>query len=170
MNTLEPRLVVPAVQRFGRGCRCGPWATTRVHTDGQYPRATEAEAGVGQSTRGSSRDHRPEWTPVGRELLGDRPAGLPLLRDPLNGNRSEKGRFRDPRKTHLGHLQTEGGRASRGAASARYPADTLPPRPGCFWFSRLPDPRGLARALRQTGAPAGLPTPAPPAPGSGWVP
>jgi hypothetical protein len=41
------------------------------------------------STRGSSRDHRPDLHQVMRDLIVDHQAGIPLLRPPLSGHTSD---------------------------------------------------------------------------------
>jgi transposase len=157
-------LAVQAVQRLGLGCRFGHLDTPSLHTGGHYTRETEPEAGVVQITRGYRRDHRPELHQVVLQLIVERQAGLPLRRAPLNGNRSDKVRCRDTIKADSGQLQTAVGLAYRGADSALYTAATLPQMHDFFWFSRVPDTLGLARALIHMVAPAWRQTPDIPAP------
>jgi transposase len=154
---------------LGLGCRFGPLDTTSFHTDGHYNSKTEPEAGVVQITRGYSRDHRPELNPVVLPLLVERQAGIPLLREPLNGNNSDNVSFRDPIKAPIGQLKTTVGLEYLGADSALSTAETLPQLQAFFWFSRVPETLGLARALIHTVAPAWRQTPDTPAQCSGGV-
>ena len=163
VNKLYPMLAVQTVQRLGLGCRFGHLDTTSFHTDGQYNSETAPEDGVVQITRGYSRDHRPDLNQVVRQLIVERQAGIPLLMDPLNGNSSDKVSFRDTIKAHIGQLKTDVGLEYLGADSALYTAETLPQRQDFFWFSRVPETLGLARALIQTVAPAWRQTPDTPA-------
>src|SRR5512144_2011172 len=81
--------------------------------------------------------------------------------EPLNGNNSDNVSFRDTIKAHLGQLKTEVGVEYVGADSALYTAETLPQMQDFFWFSRVPETLGLARALIHTVAPAWRQTPEP---------
>ena len=163
VNKLYPLLAVQAVQRLGLGCRFGHLDTTRFHTDGHYTSKTEPAAGVVQLTRGYSRDHRPALNQVVLQLIVERQAGIPLLMEPLNGNNSDTVSFRDTIKAPIGHLKTDVGLEYLGADSALYTAETLPQLQAFFWFSRVPETLGLARALIHTVAPAWRQTPDTPA-------
>ena len=163
VNKRYPLLAIQTVQRLGLACRFGHWDTTSFHTDGQYNSETEPADGVVQITRGYSRDHRPDLNQVVLQLIVERPAGIPLLMDPLNGNSSDKVSFRDTIKAHIGQLKTDVGLEYLGADSALYTAETLPQMRGFCWFSRVPDTLSLARALIHTVAPAWRPTPDTPA-------
>src|SRR5512147_2384063 len=163
VNKLYSLLAIQTVQRLGLGCRFGHLDSTSFHTDGQYNRKTEPDAGVVQITRGYSRDHRPELNQVVLQLLVERQAGIPLLMEPLNGNNSDNVSFRDTIKAHIGQLKTDVGLAYLGADSALYTAETLPQMQNFFWFSRVPETLSLVRALIHTVAPAWRQTPEIPA-------
>lgn len=154
VNKLYPMLAVQTVQRLGLGGRFGHLDTTSFHTDGQYNSETEPEAGVVQITRGYRRDHRPDWNQGVLQLIVERQAGIPLLMDPRNGNRSDKVSCRDTIKAHLGQLKTDVGLEYLGADSALYTAETLPHMQDFLWFSRVPETLSLARVLIPTVAPA----------------
>jgi transposase len=59
---------------------------TSFHVDGRDNREEEPEAEVMPSTRGYSRDHRPDLHQVMLELMVEHQAGMPVLMQPLSGH------------------------------------------------------------------------------------
>jgi transposase len=74
-----------AAQRLGLAPRVAPRDRTSLHGDGRSKSEEEPEAEVLHSTRGSSRDQRPELHQVMLEVLVEPQAGRPLLRKALRG-------------------------------------------------------------------------------------
>lgn len=142
---LYSQLAAQAVSQLGLLCRFGHLDATGFHTDGQYPSAAGAEDGVIHLTQGYSRDHRPDLNQVVLQLIVERPAGIPLLMEPLSGNNSDKKSFRETVKSlSLNCKAISDGRTWEPRA-ALYRAQTLREMNGFFWFTRVPETLSLAR-------------------------
>jgi transposase len=89
VTALYSRMAATAVKRLGLASRFAHLDSPSVHVDGRYNRAEAPEEHVLHSTRGYSRDQRPDRNQVRRDLIGAHHAGMPVLLKPLSGNRSD---------------------------------------------------------------------------------
>jgi len=81
-----------------------------------------SEDGVIEVRKGYSRDRRPDLNQVVLNLVVENRAGLPVLMEPLSGNASDQGSFRELIDRHVSHLQTAHGFDYVVADSALYSA------------------------------------------------
>ena len=82
-------MAATAAQRLGRAPRFAPRDRTSVHGDGRDHSDKEPTEQVSPITRGYRRDHRPDLNQVMLELLVAHQAGIPVLLQPLSGNRRD---------------------------------------------------------------------------------
>jgi len=127
-----------AVGILGLVCRIAHADTTSFHTDGVHNSNDEPEDGVVHITKGYSRDHRPDLNQIGLQLICEHQAGIPLLMQPLNGNRIDKDSFNELIKNHIGQLKTDVGLEYLIADSALYTTKNLQEMMDCLWISLVP--------------------------------
>jgi transposase len=152
-------MAAPAAKWLGWAPTFAHLDSTSFHVDCRYNSEEEPEAEVIHITRGYSRDHRPDLHQVMLELIVEHQAGMPLLRQPLSGHRSDAPAFQVI-KEHIGQLQTTYGLTSLVADSALYSEDNLQK---CAetkrkWITRVPATlrqvqQALAQAAPQSMAP-----------------
>jgi transposase len=85
VTALYSLIAAPAAERLGRVPRVGHLESTSVHGDGRDTSDEEPGAQVVPSTRGSSREHRPDLNHVMVERMVEHHARLPLLMTPRSG-------------------------------------------------------------------------------------
>lgn len=101
VTELYSLMAATAAKRLGLVPRLAHLDTTRLHVDGRYNSAEEPEAEVIHSTRGYSRDHRPDLNQVMLEFIVEHQAGIPLLMQPLSGNSSDAHAFGQVVQDHI---------------------------------------------------------------------
>jgi transposase len=134
--------------------------STRVHVDGRDNREEAPEAQVIHSTRGDSREQRPDRHQGMRELRVEPQAGLPVLMKPRRGHTSDASAFGHVLPEHMAPLQRTFGLVYRVAESALYSEEKLQKRAltGSQGITRVPAPlleaqEALAHAQPETMAP-----------------
>ena len=114
-----------AAERLGLTPRVAQLESTRVHVEGRDNR-DEAPEGQGiPITRGSSRAHRPDLQHVLLGLSVEHQAGIPILRQPRSGNRSDAQTLGQVIRAHLEPWPTTSGVTSVVADRALYSAANL---------------------------------------------
>jgi len=88
----------------------------------EEPEDEEPEDGVIEVRKGYSRDRRPDLNQVVLNLVVENRAGLPVLMEPLSGNTSDQGSFRELIDRHVSQLQNACGFDYVVADSALYSA------------------------------------------------
>lgn len=133
-------LAATAAQRLGLAPTFAHLDRTSFHVDGRYNSAEEPEERVIHSTRGSSRDHRPDLNQVMLELIVEHQAALPLLMKPLSGHSHDGQAFGQLVSEHIQPLQTTYGTTSLVADSALDSAENLQTlaKTGRQWITRVP--------------------------------
>ena len=106
VTELYSLIAATAAKRLGLCPRYMHLDTTSFHVDGRYNSDEEPEAQVIPITRGYSRDHRPDLNQVMLEWIVEHQAGLPVLMQPLSGNRSDAQAFGQAIGTHIEQLHT----------------------------------------------------------------
>jgi transposase len=99
-------MAAPAATRLGLAPPCPPLESTSFHVDGRSHSEQEPEAEVLPITRGDSRDHRPDLNQGMLEWRVEQQAGIPRLRPPRSGNRSDAREFGQVIKEPRAPLQT----------------------------------------------------------------
>jgi transposase len=125
VTALYSLIAATAAKRLGLGPTFAHLDTTSFHVDGRYNSAEEPEAEVIHITRGYSRDHRPDLNQVLLELIVEHQAGMPVLMQPLSGNRSDTQEFGQVIREHIGQLHTAYGPTYLVADSALYSNENL---------------------------------------------
>jgi hypothetical protein len=90
VTALDSLRAAPAATRWRRPPTGSPLATTRGPVAGRENRAQAPDAPVVHSPPGSRREHRPALNQGRGEMGVEHQAGIPLLRQPLRGNRSDR--------------------------------------------------------------------------------
>jgi len=72
-----------------------------MFVDGRDNSDEEPEDKVVHSTRGDSRDHRPDLNQVMLELMVEHHAGIPILMKPLSGNSRDVQEFGEAVRAHV---------------------------------------------------------------------
>ena len=162
VTALYSLIAATAAQRLGRAPTFAHLESTSFHVDGRYNSAAEPAAEVIPSTRGYSRDHRPDLHQVMLDLMVEHQAGIPLLMKPLSGHSSDVQDFGQVVAEHIKPLQTTYGTTDLVADSALYSAENLQKlaETGIKWITRVPATvpdaqEALARAHPDTMAPLG---------------
>jgi transposase len=114
--------------------------STSFHVDGRYNRKEEPEAEVMHSTRGYSRDHRPDLNQVMLELMVEPQAGIPVRMPPLSGHSSEVKECGHVIKEYMAQLHTTYGSTYLVADSALSSEDHLQKlaETKVKWMTRVP--------------------------------
>lgn len=153
VSRIDTSVAAQAVQRLGLTSRFGHLDATGFHLDGKYKSEEVPSTKVVKITKGYRRDHRPDLNQVVLQLISERQAGIPLLMEPLNGNKSDKERFRQTIQNHIGQLNHDFKREYIVADSALYVAKTLVEMKDFFWLSRVPETLSNAQELIANIAP-----------------
>jgi transposase len=111
-------LAATAAERLGLAPRFAHLDRTSFHVDGRYNSAAAPDEQVIQSTRGDSREHRPDLNQVMLELIVEPQAGSPVLMPPRSGHRSDAHACGQVIQEHRAPLQTTDGLTCRVADSA----------------------------------------------------
>jgi len=111
-----------AAVRLGLTPRFAHLDATSFLVHGEYDGDEEPEDGVIQVRKGYSRDQRPDLNQVVLNLMVEHKAGLPVLMEPLSGNASDQGSFRELIDRHVDNLQNAHGFDYVVADSALYSA------------------------------------------------
>lgn len=122
MTELFRDLSAHAAARLGLTPRFAHLDATSFLVHGEYDGGEEPEDGVIQVRKGYSRDQRPDLNQVVLNLMVEHKAGLPVLMEPLSGNASDQGSFRELIDRHVDHLQNAHGFDYVVADSALYSA------------------------------------------------
>ena len=104
VTALYRLMAATAAKRLGLAPRFAPLDRTSLHVDGRDNSDEEPTAQIIHSTRGYSRDHRPDLNQVMMELIVEPQAGLPVLMKPLSGNSSDAQDFGEVIRTHVHQL------------------------------------------------------------------
>jgi transposase len=118
-------LAATAAERLGLAPRLAPRERTSFHGDGRDHSDAAPDEPVIPITRGDSRDHRPDLTQVMLEWMVEHQAGIPRLRPPLSGHRSDAPEFGQVIQEHRAPWQTTDGLTSLVADSALSSEGTL---------------------------------------------
>jgi len=154
VTTLFMLISAQACQRLGLVGSVVHLDSTSFHVDGDYHR--EAAVGVVTLTKGYSRDQRPDLNQVMLNLIVENRAGLPLLMQPLSGNRNDTASFGRLIEAHIDQLHTTHQVTYWVADSALYSEANLrllSAHRG-HWITRVPETVKLAQ---QQGAEVGKP-------------
>lgn len=149
VTALYRQIAHQAAQRLGLEVQYVHLDSSSFHVDGRYNSDEPPEEGVIHITRGYSRDHRPDLNQVVLDLICEQQAGIPLLMEPLSGNREDKRDFRRVVQTHVAQLQHDHTPSYLVADSALYTEDTLQELAArdCLWISRVPATLGDVKQL-----------------------
>jgi transposase len=128
------------------------------HVDGRYHSAEEPEAQVIHSTRGYSRDHRPDRNQVMLDVLVEHQGGIPLLMKPLSGHTSDASDFGHVVTEHIAQLHTTYGTTYLVADSALYSEENLQrlAHTGSSWITRVPATGTEAQTALAPATPEGM--------------
>lgn len=128
--------------------------------DGRDKSGEEPDAEVIHLPQGSSRDHRPDRNQVMLDVIVEHQAGIPVLMQPLSGNRSDGTDCGQIVQEHISQLRTPYGTTSLVAESALYSDANLQKLAETHrqWMTRVPAtvheaPTVLARAVPATMPP-----------------
>lgn len=129
-----------AAERLGLAPRVAPLERTSCHGDGHYHSGEEPAEQVVHSTRGSSRDHRPDRTHVRLEWIIEHQAGLPVLMKPLRGHRRDVQAFGQVVSAPMAQLHTTDGTTDLVADRALSRDANLQPLANTqrTWMTRVP--------------------------------
>lgn len=94
-----------AATQLGLTPRFAHLDATSFLAHGEYGGDEGSEDGVIEVRKGYSRDQRPDLNQVVLNLVVEHRAGLPVLMEPLSGNASDQGSFRELIDRHVDHLQ-----------------------------------------------------------------
>ena len=148
VTELYSLIAATAATRLGLTPSFAHLDSTSFHVDGRYNSDEEPEDKVVHSTRGESRDHRPDVNQVMLELIVEHQAGIPLLMKPLSGNSSDAHDFGEVIGAHVQQLHTTYGVSYLVADSALYSAANLQTlaQTAMKWISRVPATLSEAQA------------------------
>ena len=114
--------------------------TTRFHVEGRSTSAEAPDEQVVHIPQGSSRDHRPDLNQGMLAWIVAHQAGIPLLLQPLSGNRSDGKVCGQVVSDHIAHLQTTASPTYLVADSALSNAENLHTlaETSLTWITRVP--------------------------------
>jgi transposase len=140
-----------AAARLGLTPRFAHLDATSFLAHGEYGGDEGPENGVIQVRKGYSRDQRPDLNQVVLNLMVEHKAGLPVLMEPLSGNASDQGSFRELIDRHVDHLQNVHGFDYVVADSALYSAGHIQDldEAGTKFVTRVPGTLNEARQAIQ---------------------
>jgi transposase len=149
VTALFSLLAATAAQRLGLASRFVHLDSPSFHVDGRYNSDEEPEEHVIHSTRGYSRDQRPDLNQVMLDLIVAHQAGIPVLMQPLSGNSRDVHAFGQIITDHLAQLQLTYGPTCLVAASALYSAENLQKLAATQtpWITRVPATLSEAQAV-----------------------
>jgi transposase len=125
VTELYSLIAATAAQRLGLTPTFTHLDRTSFHVDGRYNSDEEPGEHVIHSTRGDSRDQRPDLNQVMLDLIVEHQAGIPVLMKPLHGNSSDAHDFGQIITAPMAQLQTTYGTTFLVADSALYSAAHL---------------------------------------------
>jgi transposase len=125
VTALYSLIAATAATRLGLTPKFRHRDTTSVHVDGRENSAEAPDEQIVHITQGDSRAHRPDLKQVLLELVVEHQAGMPVLRQPLSGNRSESKAFGQVVSDHMAQLHTPFSSTSLVADRARSSAENL---------------------------------------------
>jgi transposase len=130
-----------AIDQLGLTSRFAHLDATSFSFHGEYESEEEPEDEVINVRKGYSRDHRPDLNQVVLDLVVEHQAGIPTLMEPLSGNASDQGSFRELIDRHVSHLQRAHGFDYVVADSALYSADHVKDldEAGIKFITRVPE-------------------------------
>jgi transposase len=153
-------IAATAAERLGFAPQFVHLDSTSFHVDGRYNSDHAPDEQVVHITRGYSRDHRPDLNQVRLELIVEHHAGIPVLMNPLSGNRHEAPAFGQIIQEHIAQLHITEGITYLVADSALSSEDNLQrlAETRLKWITRVPATlseaqAALAQAAPQTMAP-----------------
>ena len=140
VTALYSLIAVSAAKRLGLPPTSTHLDTTSFHVDGRYNSDEEPTEQVVHITKGYRRDHRPDLNQVMWALMVEHQAGIPLLMQPLSGNRSDAQEFGQVIREHIAQLRTTYGTTYLVADSALYSDDNLQKLAATHitWLTRVP--------------------------------
>jgi transposase len=142
VSELYMRIAAQTASRLGIVPKVAHMDTTSFHVDGEYnsydPPVEEGK--LIHITQGYSRDHRPDLNQVVLELISENQASLPMMMQPLSGNRSDKVTFKQSIHTHIAHLHTNHELTLMVSDSAGYSGASLKAyeHQGVHWIMSVP--------------------------------
>jgi transposase len=104
LTALYSLIAATAMTRLGLTPTFTHLDTTSFHGDGRYNSAEAPDDQGVHITHGSRRDHRPDLKQVMLELVVEHQAGIPVLMQPLSGNRSDSQAFGQVVSDHMAQL------------------------------------------------------------------
>ena len=153
-------IAATAAERLGLAPHLAHLDSTSCQVDGRYNSDHAPDEPVVPSTRGDSREHRPDLNHVMLALMVEPQAGIPGLMKPLSGNRSDAPEFGQIVRDHMAQLHTPDGTTYLVAESALSSEDNLQKlsETRLKWITRVPGTlsdaqTALAQADPQTMAP-----------------
>jgi len=151
-------MAATAAERLGRAPRVGHLDRTSVHGDGRDNRDEEPGEQVVPSTRGYSREHRPDVNQVMVERMVEHQAGMPLLRKPLSGHRRDAQDVGEAVRASMHQWQTTSGLTSLVADSALSRAANRQKlaQSHMQWITRVPATVSAAPTVRAQANPQSL--------------
>jgi transposase len=158
VTALDRLLAATAAARLGLAPRVVHRDTTSVHVDGRSHRDEAPAAQVVPSTRGESRDQRPDLTQVMVERMVEHQAGSPLLMPPRSGTSRATQEFGAAMRRQGQQWPATDGRTSLVAARALYREANrahLAQTP-MQWSTRVPAPLRDAPAVLAPADPPAL--------------
>jgi len=148
VTELYSLIAATAAKRLGLSPTYAHLDTTSFHVDGRYNSDEEPGEHVVHITKGYSRDHRPDLTHVMLELIVEHQAGIPLLMQPLSGNRSDAQECGRGIREHIAQLRTPYGTTYLVADSALDSDENLQKlaETQIKWITRVPATLSEAQA------------------------
>jgi transposase len=158
VTELYSLMAATAAKRLELTPRFAHLDSTSFHVDGRYNSDEEPTEQVIHSTRGYSRDHRPDLNQVMLELIVEHQAGIPVLMKPLSGNSSDAQDFGEAVRTHVHQLQTTHGMTYLVADSALYSEANLQKlaQTHLKWITRVPATLNAAQTVLVQADPQAL--------------
>jgi transposase len=159
VTALYSLMAATAAERLGLASRFAHLDSTSFHVDGHDNSGEEPAAEVVHSTRGSSRDHRPDLNHVRLELIIEHHAGIPVLMQPLSGNSRAVKACGQVVSEHIAPWQITHGTTSLVAESALYREANLQrfANTQLTWITRVPATLSDAQAVLRQADPQTMP-------------
>jgi transposase len=140
VTALDSLIAATAAKRLGLTPTFAHLESTSFHVDGRSHSDEPPDAQVIHIPQGYSRDHRPDLNQVMLDLMVEHHAGMPVLRQPLSGNSSDKTDCGQIIHDHLVQWHLTSGTTSVVADSALDSAENLQTlaETGTKWITRVP--------------------------------
>lgn len=149
VTALYRLIATTAAERRGLAPRMAHLDRTSCHVDGHYNSGEAPAEQVVHITRGDSRDHRPDLNQVMLAWIIEHQAGIPVLMQPLSGNRSDGQEFGQVVSEPIAQWHTTYGTTDLVADSALYREANLQrfANTQLKWMTRVPATLSDAQAV-----------------------